>query len=320
MTNQFPSQDSEKVSGICSRLRFLREKHFGSRGKRKFADALGLPLSTYVNYEADRVPPSDVLVKVSEITGCDLNWLMTGQGALPIPRCSDPELSEILVRMEKIISSQPKAKQAVTALMNLLSTHGDSNSLSGKDIGAFIPPDTRVIPILGRVAAGEPAPWVGQDAALLATLASKVSHLSADAVKHNDAVDVLKSGKDLPEGFLEIIELCEPVTMGELSVDSFVVTGEYEAAGELFAVKLTGDSMEPVLKEGDYVIADTGAVVKDGATVLAELDSRVGAVCKLYFQESAHISLKSHNAAYEPIVVWKSQIKWIVTVIGAIRQ
>ena len=68
--------------------------------KRKFADALGLPLSTYVNYEADRVPPSDVLVKVSEITGCDLNWLMTGQGALPIPRCSDPELSEILVRME----------------------------------------------------------------------------------------------------------------------------------------------------------------------------------------------------------------------------
>ena len=130
----------------------------------------------------------------------------------------------------------------------------------------------------------------------------------------------MKSGNDIPKDFTEIVELCEPITMGPLMVDSFVVTGEYEAVGELFAVKLMGDSMEPMLKEGDHIIADTGLAVKDGATVLAELDSRVGAICKLYFQESAHISLKSHNPLYKPIVVWKSQIKWLATVIGAVRK
>jgi SOS-response transcriptional repressor LexA len=314
VTNQLPTQENDPVPGICSRLKFLRTKHFGVRGKRKFAAALGLPMSTYANYEADRIPPSEIIVKASEITGCNLNWLMTGQGSASQESSADPEISEILVRLEKIISTQPKAKQAVTALMDLLSAPAN---IQGSPL---FPADKNVIPVLGRVAAGEPAPWAKQDTASLTNLATIVNGLDAGGTLHKKSSSVPISGPDDANSPVEVIELCEPITYGPLQIDRFIVTSGLKPQGRLFAVTITGESMEPTLKDGDFVIGDTGEAVTNGSIVLAELDKQVGAVCKIYSQESAHVVFKSQNPACKPIVVWKMQVKWLVKVIAAIKK
>jgi SOS-response transcriptional repressor LexA len=325
VTSKLPPERDENDLGICSRLKFLREKNFGARGKRKFAESIGLALSTYVNYENDRIPPSDVLIKVSEVTGCDLNWLMTGHGSMPAQCSKDPEISEILVRMEKIISAEPKARQAVNALMELLSSQGDSGTVQDleslvEDKQTLALEDRSVIPILGRVAAGEPAPWSPQEKTSFVNLASMVSQLDAGAIKQKDSLGLFEPTNDEMNGKADIIELCEPLAVGKLMVDSFIVTNGFKARGELFAAVITGDSMEPILTEGDYVIADTEAPLTNGAIVLTELDKHVGAICKLYMCDNGHVMLDSYNVTTGPIVAWKSQVKWMVKVVAAIKK
>ena len=63
---------------LIGQVRLLRKQYAGSRGKSKFARALGISASTYSYYENDRVPPVEILRKICEVTGADLEWLSTG--------------------------------------------------------------------------------------------------------------------------------------------------------------------------------------------------------------------------------------------------
>ena len=64
---------------IIGRIIKLRKGFAGTRGKSKFAKALGMSPSTYTYYENDRLPPIPVLLKICEVTGADLHWLLTGR-------------------------------------------------------------------------------------------------------------------------------------------------------------------------------------------------------------------------------------------------
>ena len=63
---------------IIERVIQLRRKHFGPRGKARFARALGISPSTYSYYEKNRVPPPSLLVQMARLTGANLDWLLTG--------------------------------------------------------------------------------------------------------------------------------------------------------------------------------------------------------------------------------------------------
>ncbi|MCJ7776736.1 MAG: helix-turn-helix domain-containing protein, partial [Sedimentisphaerales bacterium] len=74
----------EKIDphGIIQRVRKLREQFSGPRGKSVFAQALAISPSTYNYYERDRVPPIEVLLKICEVTGANIEWLLTGRESL----------------------------------------------------------------------------------------------------------------------------------------------------------------------------------------------------------------------------------------------
>ena len=65
----------------------LGKDKFPERLRAAFNDArnidiagqLGVSKATVTLYMNGRLPPSDVLLKISEITGCSVHWLMTGQ-------------------------------------------------------------------------------------------------------------------------------------------------------------------------------------------------------------------------------------------------
>jgi len=63
---------------LIGRVRLLRKQYAGSRGKSKFARALGISAFNYRYYENDRVPPVEIMRKICEVTGADLDWLLTG--------------------------------------------------------------------------------------------------------------------------------------------------------------------------------------------------------------------------------------------------
>ena len=66
------------AKAIIERIRQLRDQYAGRRGKSKFAEALNISPSTYSYYESDRIPPIEILLKICQVTGADLEWLLTG--------------------------------------------------------------------------------------------------------------------------------------------------------------------------------------------------------------------------------------------------
>jgi transcriptional regulator with XRE-family HTH domain len=102
---------------ICRRVVELRLKAAGLRGKSKFAKQLGISPSTYDYYEGSRTPPAEMLVRIAEVAGADLHWLLTGQlGAAALGAEDHP----VLRRAAKLLADCPDAAGALGALVDLL--------------------------------------------------------------------------------------------------------------------------------------------------------------------------------------------------------
>ena len=73
------------MKDFIERLGSIREEAFGKNGRSAFARALGIPLTSYLNFEHGRVPPVDVLVKMVAVTRVNPRWLVHGKGHRLLP-------------------------------------------------------------------------------------------------------------------------------------------------------------------------------------------------------------------------------------------
>ncbi len=91
----------------------------------------------------------------------------------------------------------------------------------------------------------------------------------------------------------EAVELAE----GELLLDPSLA-GE----GEVFALRVRGDSMEGAhIREGDYVLVRPQETAEDGEIVVAVVDGE--ATVKRLFREPGGVRLEAANPAYPPLSV-----------------
>lgn len=75
----------------------------------------------------------------------------------------------------------------------------------------------------------------------------------------------------------------------------------YEQDPECYALRVVGDSMEPLLREGDIIVVSPGAPLPDGCLVAAYVEPQ-GDVVKVYRRAKAGgIRLTSLNPAYPEI-------------------
>ena len=68
---------SERLAG---RVQAIRREVFGEEGGLAVAEALGLPVRTWMNYEAGVTIPATVILKFIDISGANPRWLLTGEG------------------------------------------------------------------------------------------------------------------------------------------------------------------------------------------------------------------------------------------------
>jgi len=91
-----------------------------------------------------------------------------------------------------------------------------------------------------------------------------------------------------------------PILAEESVEDVFPLPRQLVGDGELFVLKVVGDSMiEAAICDGDWVTVRRQPVAENGDIVAAMLDGE--ATVKRFKRDNGHVWLLPHNAAYQPI-------------------
>ncbi len=82
-----------------------------------------------------------------------------------------------------------------------------------------------------------------------------------------------------------------------------------------YAIEVSGDSMEPLYREGDFLIVSPAAQLRRGDRVVVKTTGGEVLTKELARQTASKIELKSINPAYEDRTFKQNEIQWIARVI-----
>jgi repressor LexA len=98
-----------------------------------------------------------------------------------------------------------------------------------------------------------------------------------------------------------------PILAEEHVETTMAIPTELTGPGELFMLKVVGDSMiDTAICDGDYVVVKSQPTAEPGEIVAALIDDE--ATVKTLAKRDGHVWLMPHNPAYSPILGDKAQI------------
>lgn len=345
----------EKVDlhGIIRRIRELRERFSGPRGRSKFAQALAISPSTYNYYERDRVPPIEVLLRICEVTGADIEWLLTGRESSKkfafAKKTAGTDSGEtvaaganfaLLRKLDALLNENPDLGAAVSAFVDLLAEKKTLESRPGTRPAQSGQQHPGWIPVLGRTAAGlvhfwdqmvlpEPKQAVTELDEIVRKHTGKAITSSADGTVTIDLraqalVDGLKSQRaNLIQVGGQQTEAMDSTGSGQAGSPQVVEFVECEAIHKLFpdsfALQIDGDSMSPRINDSDIVILSPSVPAAQGQAAVARVANQIGVTCKLIRTTQQGVHLIPINERYETKVVSKNELLWALAVLCHIK-
>ncbi|MHC4174522.1 MAG: S24 family peptidase [Planctomycetota bacterium] len=306
---------------MIERVRLLRGQYAGNRGKSKFARALGISPSTYSYYENDRVPPIEVLLKICEVTGADLEWLLTGRSNEK--KFAFGPNSGLLQELDSLFTNNPELTEAVLAFIELLCQKKGVEGEFRSEVLGRKPDRPGWIPVLGRTAAGIVHFW---DQASLPEPKRAITELDDLVKKHigkaivgsvDGTVSIDLQALPLVDGIKKqdanLIQVCG---QGQEQIVEFVQCEEvHKLFPDSFALHVDGDSMSPRINDGDIVILSPSVPAAQGQVGVARVANQIGVTCKLIRTTQRDIHLIPINERYETKVVVKKDLLWALAVL-----
>lgn len=270
---------------LAGRIRELRRRHFGPGGKGEFARRLGVPLDEYERFERGAVPPGDVIVRICEQTGEDLQWLLTGvasRGTVVISGARNRH-QNLLVRIAQALDADPSLAAPFESFLDLLLAAPSP----GAEPNRLPPPATRLVRIYDPhdaprelVPAGEPPRELAGRAARepAALLARREAQAFEPAVLYDGrsalAVRIVAIAEEQPAH--------EYVEGGNLS----------QLLPGAFAVRVVTDEMSPMFAPGDAALVVPGGAPRIGRPALVRLPGGNDTRCRIWLgEEAGHVHL-----------------------------
>ena len=335
--------DSTRLA-ICQRIAGVRVEVAGPRGKSHFAKQLGISPSTYDYYESSRVPPADVLVRIADIAGVDLRWLLTGEASASHPV---PSGHPVLQRAAALLATHPDSAKPLAAFLDILAASLQFPAKDRPPEVARLEPTGRAepwvgprpaavgvagagpgvwpsengreswIPILGRSAAGVPQFWSGDGeesgAATLAELARRHAGRRPARAEQASASGPARLS-DVP---VQLVTLEGP---DDSDVAEYMVSPEVRARFcDAFAVRIDGASMSPEIRHGDLVVLSPRAPAADGRPAVVQLRRQIGVTCKLFRRQGDSVHLVPVNEQFGPQEFPAGEVVWALRVLATIR-
>ena len=309
------------VNAMIERVKSLREQHAGNRGKSKFARDLNISASTYNYYENNRVPPIEVLLKICEITGADLEWLLRGHKVQK--KFAFGPNRELLKKLDELFTNNPELTEAVLAFIELLCEQKGIE----REFRSKIPPSKPIhpgwIPVLGRTAAGMVHFW---EETFLPEPKQAVTELDELVKKHigkeivgsvDGRVSIDLQARPLVDSIKKrqanLIQVCG---QGQEQIVEFVQCEEiHKLFPDSFALHVDGDSMSPRINDGDVVILSPSVPAAQGQISISRVANQIGVTCKLIRTTQTDVHLIPINERYETKVVAKKDLLWALAVL-----
>ncbi len=306
---------------IIERVKLLRQQYAGTRGKSKFARALGISPSTYSYYEDNRVSPIDILLKICDVTGADLEWLLKGQGSEK--KIAFGANRRLLQRLDDLITKNPEMTEPVLAFVELLCEKKGLEEKLDSEVLSTKPEEPGWIPILGRTAAGIVHFW---DQSLLPEPKQALTELD-DLVKKHIGKTIIKSidgtvsvdllARVLVDGLkIQQANLIQVSGHNENQIVEFIQCEEiHKLFPDSFALQVDGDSMSPKINDSDIVILSPSVAAAQGQIAIARIANQIGVTCKLIRTTDKEVHLIPINEKYETKVVDKKDLLWALAVL-----
>jgi hypothetical protein len=296
-----------------------------------------------------------MLVRIAEVTGADLHWLLTGEpGAAALGAEDHP----VLRRAAKLLADCPDAAGPLGAFADLLiearkfpakaQEHKTADDTAQGGLAADArprqvdkPPDAKAgrrlatpaaaaaaeagreawIPILGRTAAGVARFWgKGEDVSGLTTLADLVARHAGQtpqAVRPAVATEAGTEADAHPPAGVQLVTLSAPDQRDAVEfVAAEAIKRRYPDA---FALRVDGDSMAPQILPGDVVVLSPSVPAVQGRAAVVQAAGQIGVTCKLYRKSGGHVHLVPVNSRYEIADVQAGQVEWALRVLARVR-
>jgi len=306
---------------MIERVRLLRKQYAGSRGKSKFARALGISASTYSYYENNRVPPIEILLKICEVTGADLEWLLTGRSTEK--KFAFGPNTELLQKLNDLFTNNPELTEAVLAFIELLCEKKGVERQFHPETQPATPDRPGWIAILGRTAAGIVHFW---DQTFLPEPKQAITELDELVKKHigktivgsaDGTVSIDLQARPLVESLKsQQVNLIKVGGPQQEQIVEFVQCEEiHKLFPDSFALQIDGDSMSPRINDGDIVILSPSVPAAQGQIAIARVANQIGVTCKLIRTTESEVHLIPINERYETKVMSKKDLLWALAVL-----
>jgi hypothetical protein len=265
------------VSDVISRIREMRRRHFGPGGKAEFARRLAIPPAAYDRIERGKLPPGELMVRMCEVTGEELQWLLTGTSPrrTMVISSTGSRNSEVLVRTARLLEQRPELARPIDAFLDLL----DRQVESPKRLPA---PRARPaandewIPILD--------PGELSDALPLRIAASRAPAAPLNLPQHGRPM-ISEPTLHVDESLLEEAQVATRSTgqhRRRLYLRCPMISTQHRGA---FAVRLTDNLMSPMFESGDAAISAPKVPPRVGSPVLCKVTAEPGVRCRVWLGE-----------------------------------
>lgn len=249
---------------LADRIKTLRRRHFGQRGgAAAFAQKLDIPEDEYKSYERGTMPAGDMLVRICEATGEDLQWLLTGvagRGAVVISSTRGRHQA-LLARLAQYLDENPERARPFESLLDLLVDAGQ-NSMTA---AALPDPDiAELLPIYSALDAPHDLPDDDDPGGLVVHRPESLAECAwsrATLVEQSESASVATSA-------LREIDVVRAKTNGDGAVQFARLPALVKSFPKCFAVTAADDAMTPRMNAGDAVIVAPGMAPRLGAPAL----------------------------------------------------